>query len=360
MQKMRKNSHKIAFLGCGRVAQHYIKILNELDPVEGLECVAACDLDIDKAKNLTRQLGGRAFTELNDMLETARPDLVFVLTRSGDHTLHARAVLEAGVSVISEKPIGLDPEAVMRLSQLAETRGLMYGGVFQNRWNPAVRKLKKTMEDGRFGSIVSAAIRLRWCRMQEYYEDGWHGTWAQDGGVINQQAIHHLDALNWICGPIDAVCAAGAQRSNILEAEDTLVAALRFSNGSLGTIEVTTAARPEDFEASLSIVGDRGIAQIGGIALNKIDEWFFINAEDGDDRVTEDYNQEVPPGYGLGHGPMLRDLVSRLDSAGLVPPVPAVEAVCAVELVHAIYASIERNAWVNLSEKPRSQKLGKQ
>lgn len=353
------NSHKAAFLGCGRVAQHYIKMLSEVHPVDGLECIAACDLDLAKAEALTAQLGGRAYTDYATMLAEAKPDLVFILTRSGDHVDHARQALEAGVHVISEKPIGLDPEAVRALAETADARGLMYGGVFQNRWNPAVRKLKEVYDSGRLGAIVSAAIRLRWCRPQDYYEDGWHGTWAQDGGVINQQAIHHVDAMNWICGPVEAVCAAAGNRANRLEAEDTLVATVRFESGALGTIEATTAARPEDFEASLSVLGDRGLIQIGGIALNKIDMWRFVETEEGDETVAERFSQEVPTGYGLGHGPYLSDLTAALDAGATRAPVSAQEAVAAVDLVHALYASIETGGWVRLADKPRSKKLGR-
>ena len=110
---------------------------------------------------------------------------------------------------------------------------------------------------------------MRWCRLQDYYEDGWHGTWKYDGGVINQQAIHHVDALNWLLGPVDSLTATITNRLNNLEAEDTLVSIMKFENGALGTIEATTAARPEDFEASLSVVGENGMVLVGGIALNK-------------------------------------------------------------------------------------------
>ena len=68
----------------------------------------------------------------------------------------------------------------------------------------------------RFGNLVSVSVRLRWCRLQEYYNDGWHGTWAQDGGVTNQQAIHHIDALTWICGNVKSVSAISAKRANEL------------------------------------------------------------------------------------------------------------------------------------------------
>ena len=168
--------HRIALLGCGRVAQHYVKILTDYHPIDAFEVVACCDQIKDKAGSIAASLGGDVFTDLGDMLEGSSPDLVFVLTRSGDHDAHARTVLEAGRHVIVEKPIALNPEKVTALDALAREKGLMFGGVFQNRYNPAMICLDEAMRNGRFGRIVTATVRLRWCRTQEYYEGrlAWH------------------------------------------------------------------------------------------------------------------------------------------------------------------------------------------
>ena len=355
---MSERTYRAAMIGCGRVTQHYVRILTELDPVERFQVVACCDLIPAKAQQVCAALGATQYTEAARMIAESKPDVVLVLTPSGLHFQHAQLALNAGCHVLSEKPVSLIPEQAYQLAKLASQKGLYYGGVFQNRYNPAIRKLREVMGSNRLGTIVSAAIRLRWCRTQDYYQDGWHGTWLMDGGVINQQAIHHLDALNWICGPIESVCALTANRVNHLEAEDTMVASLRFSDGSLGTIEVTTAARPEDFEASLSVVGDGGIVQIGGIALNRIDIWRFVKPMEGDADIPRKWSQEVPTGYGLGHGPLLRDWVVSLDAGAVEPPVPALQAVKAVELVHALYASVEQDGWVRLADNPRSKRLG--
>ena len=91
-----------------------------------------------------------------------------------------------------------------------------------------------------------------------------------DGGVINQQAIHYIDILRWLFGPVDEIFSYMDNRINKLEAEDTAVASIKFKNGVLGTIEATTAARPIDIHASLSLVGSKGTMVLGGLALNKI------------------------------------------------------------------------------------------
>jgi predicted dehydrogenase len=349
---------RIAVIGCGRVAQHYRRIFDS-GVVTGWKLVGFCDVLLDRAQDFARHFDGRAFTNHEEMLDQCRPDLVLVLTPSGQHYGQTRSVLERGLNVLVEKPITMLPSEARELSALARAKGVMYGVAFQNRLNPAIRCLQRAIAANRFGKIVTATIRLRWCRQQAYYEDGWHGTWVQDGGVINQQAIHHVDALNWLLGPVDSVCAATANRLNRLEAEDTIVAAVRFAGGALGTIEATTAARPEDYEASLSVVGEKGLALIGGIALNKVETWRFVEPAPEDAEAPHQYSQEVPNGYGLSHGPLLQQIIDSLREGSIVAPISADDAIRTTELVHALYRSSETGGWVALADNPESEFLGK-
>jgi UDP-N-acetyl-2-amino-2-deoxyglucuronate dehydrogenase len=354
---MKNRIIRIATIGCGRVAQHYRRILDS-GVVSGWKMVGFSDVLGDRSQDFANHFDARAFTSHEEMLDRCRPDLVLVLTPSGQHYEQTRMVLERGLSVLVEKPITMRPSEARELSALAREKGVMYGVAFQNRLNPAIRCLRRAIDGQRFGRIVTATIRLRWCRQQAYYEDGWHGTWAQDGGVINQQAIHHVDALNWLLGPVESVCAATANRLNRLEAEDTIVAAVRFASSALGTIEATTAARPEDYEASLSVVGEKGLALIGGIALNKVETWRFVEPSHEDAEAQHRFSQEVPSGYGLSHGPLLQGIVDALAAGSTVAPIPADEAIRTTELVHALYRSSEVGGWVALSDNPESEYLG--
>jgi predicted dehydrogenase len=180
-----------------------------------------------------------------------------------------------------------------------------------------------------------------------------------DGGVISQQAIHHLDALQWICGPIRDVHAMQANALNHLEAEDTTVATVRFEDGALGVIEATTAARPDDFEASISVVGENGMAVIGGIALNQIETWQFVVERPGDRDVPKKHSQVVPTGYGLSHGPLLQEIVDRIKSGRSDPPIGGGDTIRTVQLVHALYRSSETGGSVKIADEPLSQRLGK-
>ena len=125
--------------------------------------------------------------------------------------------------------------------------------------------------------------------------------------------------MNWLLGPITEVCSIGGNLSNNLEAEDTMVAIIKFENGSLGTIEATTALRPKDFEASITVLGDKGIATIGGIALNKIENWILQDANYSEKLIIDKYSQDVPNGYGLSHGPFLKNVINKLLEGSIEP-----------------------------------------
>lgn len=349
---------RIGIIGCGRVANHYRSIISG-GTLRDFVLVGVCDTNLDKAQDYGRSVGAPAFEEIDNLFKTTKPDLAVVLTPSGLHYAHSLRALESGSHVLVEKPAAMIPNQIIEVQRRADELGLMYAVAFQNRLNPSIVALASAVRANRFGKIVTVAIRLRWCRYDDYYSDAWHGTWAQDGGVINQQAIHHLDVMSWLFGPIDSVCAAETRRLNTLEAEDTLVAAVRFADGALGTIEATTAARPRDFEASISVVGERGMVRIGGIALNVVEEWDFIDSSEDDSTIPIAKSQVVPSGYGLSHGPLLQAIIDALRQGSTVAPVTGSDSVPTAGLVHALYRSTETMGWVNLNDKVVSDRLGK-
>ena len=251
---MNREKIKIGVLGCGRVCEHYIQKIFIPERVGNLyEVVAVCDVDIEKSTYVANIFSCKAYNSIQEFVQQEYMELVIILTKSGQHYEHSKICLLNNLNVIVEKPLSLRIDHAQELINISTSNGKFCASIFQNRLNPAVVATKNAFEKKRFGNLVSVSVRLRWCRLQEYYNDGWHGTWAQDGGVTNQQAIHHIDALTWICGNVKSVSAISAKRANELEAEDTLVAAIHLENGGLATLELTTAARPKDIEASITI-----------------------------------------------------------------------------------------------------------
>jgi len=355
---MKQKNISIAVIGCGRVAQHYKKIFDS-GVVSNWNIVGFYDLLPDRSRALADHFNAKSYSSFEHMLESEKPELVLILTPSGLHYNHTKIAFNYNCNVLCEKPTAMLPSQIAELTKVADEKALMYGTAFQNRLNPAIKALEKAIKTDRFGKIITATIRLRWCRYQDYYDDGWHGTWAQDGGVINQQAIHHVDAINWLLGPIESVNATITNRLNNLEAEDTLVALLKFKNGSLGTIEATTAARPQDYEASLSVVGEKGMVVIGGIALNKIETWSFIEPHSDDEFTPERFSQSVETGYGVSHGPLLQGVIDALQESRSDSLVSSKDSEKTARLVHALYKSDEDQCWVNLKDSPISNRLGR-
>ena len=349
---------KLAFLGCGRVAEHYKKLILS-KKIKDVCVIACCDLVKSKAIKMSKEFDCKYYTVSSKMYEENSIDLVLILTESGNHYVNSLEALRFNKNILIEKPVSLIPKHAYDINKLANKKKLIVENVFQNRYNPALVKLHEAFKKNKFGKIINCSMKLKWHRSQDYYNDGWHGKWSMDGGVINQQAIHHLDALNWVCGPIEKIIALKKNIINKLEAEDTLSALIEFKKGYLGTIEVTTAAK-EDFEASISVVGNKGMATIGGIALNKIELWKFNNNFLNEKKIIKKYSQSVPNGYGLSHITLVNKIISNIKNKRKKINIPISEAVKSVELVHSIYSSIEKNKWIYVKDKVLYSKLGKE
>lgn len=349
---------KVGILGCGRVAQHY-KIIFKKYLNSNFIVAGVADTDIIKANNLSNFFKCKSYINLNQLCKNTKPDLVIIATPSGDHFKSAKLSLNLGYNTVTEKPMAMTPKQCEILMNISRKKKLFFNTIFQNRFNPSIEYLKKTINKNEIGKIITANIRLRWCRFQEYYNDEWHGTWLNDGGAINQQGIHHIDILNFINGPITEVSAFGTNRMNNLEAEDTMVSILKFKNNSLGTLEITTAARPEDHEASLDIVSEKAYIQIGGIALNKITKFKIFNNKKYDEKnIKKKYSENVPNGYGISHFRYFNKVYDLLTKKILIPPIKLKENHETTKVIHSLYRSWELNKPIALSSNAVSNKLG--
>jgi predicted dehydrogenase len=347
---------RTALVGCGRIADRHVRLVTSM-PEFSLAAVA--DVHPGRAEALAAHFGGRAYLDYREMLEREKPDLVHVLTPSGTHAAIALDAMDFCANVLVEKPMALSLADADAMIAKAERLGRRLFVVKQNRYNLPVVKLREALEQGRFGRLTAGAIRVRWCRRQDYYDqDDYRGTWAQDGGVLTNQASHHIDMLQWMFGPVDEVFGMTARQLVRIEAEDTGVAVVRFASGALGTIEATTAARPTDIEASISVLGEHGIVEIGGFALNETKRWTFESAVEEDAEVLSTYRTNPPNVYGFGHHEYLAG-VARTIAADGVPEIGGREGRKSLELIVAIYESAERNAPVRYPFTPQLCRLGK-
>jgi predicted dehydrogenase len=230
--------------------------------------------------------------------------------------------------------------------------------VKQNRYNHSVQKLREALEEKRFGKIVLGTVRVRWCRTQEYYDmDSWRGTWDMDGGVFLNQASHHIDLLEWMLGEPESVYAKSITALVNIETEDTGAAIIKFRCGALGIIEATTATRPKDLEGSISIIGEKGAVEIGGFAVNEIKIWSFVDVREGDKNVIENYRQNPHGVYGFGHAAYLQHVVESINN-NTPALVDGLEGRKSLELITAIYESVETGKEVVMRFRPKQCRLG--
>lgn len=349
----------VALMGCGRIADRHAALLGT-SQVDGLRLAAVCDLRYDRADRLGRQYHVPAYDDVHTMLqrEGTDIDIVAVLTPSGLHAEHAIEVARYGKHLVVEKPMALTLEDADAMIRVCDENAVKLFVVKQNRFNVPVQKLRGALEAGRFGKLVLGTVRVRWCRTQEYYDqDDWRGTWAYDGGVLANQASHHLDLLEWMMGQVESVFAKSTTALVDIETEDTAVVVLRFRSGALGVIEATTAARPKDLEGSISILGEKGSAEIGGFAVNEVRTWQFREEWEEDREVIGRYSVNPPNVYGFGHQAYYEHVVDCISNDGQ-QLVDGLEGRKSLELISAIYESVETGQEVFLRFRPKKCRLG--
>ena len=348
---------RIAFCGLGNAASFYYEILKHYSDEGSIDFIAGFDAVESKAKDWQKKTGISSYGDLENLAKY-KIDLVIVTTPSGSHASDSKLFLENQINVLCEKPIGLRVDEVRSNITYALKKGLQYGGVFQNRFNEPIKFLKNKIESGAFGKIISSSVKLQWSRPQEYYEDGWHGTWLQDGGVINQQAIHHLDALFFLLGQPHHLVGFSGNIINQLEAEDTFVGAGTFADNGFFTLEATTAIRPQDLQASIEVIGTNAQAGIGGGAINKL-EYFIQDGQKISSNALQMNSEDVSSGFGNGHSKMIKMIIDDwIKLQELILPISAAESLCAVQAVHSFYRSVEDGEIVDFNSGLGSAKLG--
>jgi UDP-N-acetyl-2-amino-2-deoxyglucuronate dehydrogenase len=343
----------VAIIGCGRIAGHHCRAVAR---VPGVRIAAVCDLVADKARAYGDEFQVPWFVNYHEMLAThPETDLVAIITPSGMHLEHGAEILERyGKHIIVEKPTFMRPGQMTEAYGLADRLGLRIFPVFQNRYNRAVQRVRQAIGNGEIGDIRVVSVRTRWCRPQRYYDLApWRGTFSHDGGALTNQGIHHVDLLRYLGGEVTRVNASMRTLGAEIDVEDTVVATFTYDGAAVGNLEVTTAARPDDFEASLSIVGSEGLAQIGGIAVNELQ--VFTPDPAACAEHSEDFSGNV---YGNGHEKMYRDIATSFHG-GAPYPVGRADCLATLKLLHAFYRSDEAGDWAEVASDAESDRLGR-
>lgn len=337
---------RIAVVGCGRISKNHFGSIEQ--HAQDFELAAVCDIDPAALQTHTSQYKVPGYADMAEMLQKEQLDMVALCTPSGLHPQQAILAAQHKVNVLTEKPMGTRYADGVAMVKACDQAGVRLFVVKQNRRNATLQLLKQAVEQGRFGRIYNVALNVFWTRPQDYYDqgNGWRGTWEFDGGAFMNQASHYIDLLDWVVGPVESVMAYTATQARDIEAEDSGVAVIKWRSGAMGTLNVSMLTYPKNLEGSITILGEKGTVRIGGVAVNKIQEWQFADArpEDADVKAASYATTSV---YGFGH-PLYYKNVADVMRGQAEPETDGRSGLKSLELLVAMYRSAKDGVKVSL------------
>lgn len=345
---------QVGIIGCGMIARFHAAALAEIPQTKLVALQSRSLVSADKVKQAVSS-DARYYSTIEEFLRHPGLDLVIICTPSGNHLEPAMLAAAAGKHVVVEKPLEITLDRCDRLIEACNKANVKLCTIFPSRFADANLVVKKAVDEGRFGRLTLGETTVKWWRTQQYYDEGgWKGTQALDGGgALMNQAIHNVDLLQWLVGPVKRISAFTAMLAHErIEVEDTAVACLQFKNGALGVIQATTSVWP-GLPKTIGIHGDAGSAVVEQEDLLR---WEFANELEQDKSIRERFAQKVGASGGSSnpaaisheyHRRQLADFVQAIES-NRPPVVDGKEGRKAVEIILGIYESARTGRIVEL------------
>jgi UDP-N-acetyl-2-amino-2-deoxyglucuronate dehydrogenase len=251
--------HRIAVIGLGMAVTPHARSL--LDLRDRVEVAHAFSRSEARRRAFAERFDLPTTGDLERIVGDASVEAVMILTPPNTHLELVERFAGAGKHILLEKPLDRSTPRALRLVETAEATGVKLGVVFQHRFREASERLRELLQQGAIGELAAINVICPWWRPQSYYDEPGRGTLARDGGgVLLTQAIHTLDLLLSLTGPVAEVAAVtGTTSLHRMETEDFAGAGLRFASGAYGALIATTAAYP-GFPERIELVGTRATA----------------------------------------------------------------------------------------------------
>ena len=331
-----------AIVGMGFIADKHISAIQN---TKDAHLYAICDTNPDRLTIEDPTV--KKYTDLEAMLkENPEIDVVNICVPSGLHARLTKVVAKYNKHIITEKPMALTSSDAEEMITIAEEQDIKLAIVHPNRFRPAILELKKLMDQDGLGKISHSNITVRWNRNQAYYDQApWRGTKAFDGGVLMNQAIHSLDLLIWLLGPVKSVQGHVATRLRNIESEDVAMGLVEFHDGSLAVIESATTIYPENLEESISIFGEKGSVKISGKNALYIETW-NVEGFSTEEVLSLKESIDADPWGKKGHDCIIEDMVEAL-KMDRQPAIDGNAGLSPVKLIEAIIESSETGKRIN-------------
>ncbi len=349
------NVINVVIIGCGKIAEKHALILTS-KVFKKFQLVGVCDTNKKKAISFGKKFKIKNFNNIDTLLESTKANLAVICTSSGNHYLNALTVSKYKIDLVIEKPISLNLLDANKIVRIFNNDNKKLFVVMQNRLNPLIKYLKEAILKNILGKITSISIKVWWSRDQKYYDEAaWRGTWEADGGIFMNQAIHHLDMMTWLMGPVKSVSAVIKRRLVKIETEDTGSAILEFKNGVIGTIEASTAIRPKNLENSITVMGDKGNIKIGGLYMNNLEINETKNKKVANLLLKKFLKIKNKNNHYLFYEHVLENLLNKKKKE---KHIDGKEAIKSLEIVTAIYQSVikKKRIYLPLKTKIKNKK----
>ncbi len=364
---MGDKQYRIGIIGIGGISTMHAKAIGDLPNATVVAGVCRTEA---KGRQFAEDFDCKWYADAEQMMDEQKPDIVAITTPSGAHLDPVKAAAKRGIHVICEKPLEINVARIDEMTRVADDAGITLGGIFPQRFNPAMLLVREAVAQGRFGNMATGLICVPWWRDDAYYSpDRWQGTLALDGGgALMNQAIHNVDALQWLMAadpslaslspdenPVDEVFAYTAKRGHaedLIEVEDTASAVLKFKNGALAQILAATSMYPGT-DRRICLGGSWGTAEV---IEEQITLFHFQNEQEKDKQILEQFASQTqatgasdPLAISYeGHTHNIKAFLTSLD-AGERPAIDSVQARKAVAIIEAVYTSAAEGKPVKVS-----------
>jgi UDP-N-acetyl-2-amino-2-deoxyglucuronate dehydrogenase len=359
---------RTAIVGTGKVAGMHAGALRSLSAAQ---LVAVCGRDADKTERFAAQWQATAYTDVERMVREQGIELVLIATPHPQHAAPTIAACMAGAHVLVEKPLAATLADCDRMLAAGKAAGVTIGTICQRRFYEPCQRLKAALDAGRLGRPALASVTLFGWRDESYYRsDPWRGSWqGEGGGVLVNQAPHHLDLLHWYLGEIEEVSAGCANVNHpSIEVEDTSAALIRFRNGALASVLVSNAQNPAlhgritihgSNGATAGVQTDGGAMFLAGQTAGVQPPYHHVWTVPGDEDKVAGWQQEDAAAFSLGdvseryHALLIEEFIASIRS-GRPPLVTGEDGRRTVELFTAIYEAQRTRSVVRLPLPARS------
>lgn len=335
---------RVGLIGTGAISHKHAQAYGSI----GYEIVACTDIDEQTGRAFAEKHGAEFAGSYEEVCRHPRVDFVDVCTFPDFRLEPLRICAQSKKHIQVQKPIATNLDTARAMVEEARAAGITLGVVSQHRFDDSSLFLAQALRQGRLGRILQADAYVKWHRSAEYYSRPIKGSWATEGGgALLNQAIHQIDLLRWLIGPVREVCGfwqLGAVHE--IESEDVVSALLRYANGATGVIQAATAFWP-GYTERIEIHGTKGTAIVSG---DKLTAWDVQNDSGDPAPVAKDVASGASDPMAISLAPFERQFLDFGEAVrtGREPLVSGEAGYQALEVALGVYRSCREGGKVTL------------